>query len=335
MVIQHSRRFSTFSARKTGTRLIYKQNARLTTKLLLKKPLRTRPRAAEAVTPNLSMRSTCMLQEQRTVEHWKINDNHLPSLLIAERLQPQHVEALLCGKTLAVRVPNFYPSCLAEEFTQSVLCNPTLSGYGIEPNILRTGIPLCDTVGKPELRQQYFQQSMDWMHEEIVRFKYRLSPINLLLMELHQIWLPGVQFEHLDGHSMWAGSARVFRNGAEALPHRDKLQVDAPEFERSKQLIRQIAANIYTNIPESGGQLDLWWQQFSEEEYNQLRVPGCYGLERQKLSLPTCTIEPQVGDLILFDSTCVHAVRPSLGVRVTQSCFMGLRGLYMPVSMWS
>ncbi len=276
-----------------------------------------------------------MLPEPLTVDAWNVNNNHLPSLSVTERLQRQHLEALLCGKTLAVRVPNFYPSCLAEEFTQSVLSHETLSGYGIEPNILRTGIPFCDTVGKPELRQQYFQQSMDWMYQEIERFKYRLSPISLLLMELHQVWLAGVQFEHLGGHSMWAGSARVFRNGAEALPHRDKLQVDAPEFERSKELIRQIAVNVYTHIPESGGELDLWWQHFSEEEYDRLRVPGCYGLERQKLPLPTCTIQPQLGDLILFDSTCIHAVRPSLGVRVTHSCFIGFRGLDMPISMWS
>jgi hypothetical protein len=257
--------------------------------------------------------------------------NH--SCLTVDRLTPEALTQLLAGNLLALRVQGFYSKTMSEEFAQQVLEHPAKAGYDVDAQISRTGSPFCDTVGKPSLRQEYLERSMQWMREEFHRFSYR-APICAVLLELMTTWLHGIQFENLDGQAMWAGSARIF-DQVGVLPHRDNLGVDAPEFHRASELMRQIAVNVYVRLPEAGGELELWHHRLTEEEYNQRRVYGSYGLDRKHLPAPTATIRPELGDLILFDSTRIHAVRASSGLRIAHSCFLGLHCFDAPLSVWS
>jgi hypothetical protein len=267
----------------------------------------------------------------------ELKSNTAPSTsspcLEIDSLTTKDLTELLVGNLLSIQVKGFYPCVLAEDFANQVLVHPTKAGYDVEKQISRTGRPFCDTVGKPDLRQEYLERSMHWMREEFHRFSYR-APICAVLLELMAVWLYGIQFENLGGQSMWAGSARIF-DQVEALPHRDSLGVDAPEFRRANELIRQIAVNVYVRLPDEGGELELWHHRLTEEEYNDRRIEGSYGLDRKHLPLPTATIRPQMGDLILFDANRIHAVRASNGLRIAHSCFLGLHALDAPLSVWS
>jgi 2OG-Fe(II) oxygenase superfamily len=274
-----------------------------------------------------------MLRHSTVIEIPETTQTVNPICLEVDSLTAESLTQLLSGDLLAIKVKGFYPATIAEDFANQVLAHPTKAGYEVDRKISRTGRPFCDTVGKPSLRQEYLDRSMHWMREEFHRFSYR-APICAVLLELMAIWLHGIQFENLGGKAMWAGSARIF-DQVGALPHRDNLGVDAPEFRRASELMRQIAVNVYVRLPEEGGELELWHHRLTEEEYNDRRIYGSYGLDRRHLPSPTATIRPELGDLILFDSNRIHAVRASSGLRIAHSCFLGLHSFDTPLSVWS
>ncbi|MBP9722103.1 MAG: hypothetical protein KBD64_02970 [Gammaproteobacteria bacterium] len=61
-----------------------------------------------------------------------------------------------------------------------------------------------------------------------------------------------------------------------------------------------------------------------------------YYVDRSKIGQPLLTIKPQPGELVLFNPTRYHAVTAGQGnKRVSVSCFIGYRGEYSPLTLWS
>ncbi len=61
-----------------------------------------------------------------------------------------------------------------------------------------------------------------------------------------------------------------------------------------------------------------------------------YGLDYKKIPPPSVDIRPQVGDLVMADSTKVHAVtKVEKGLRIAVNCFLGFRGIHEPITLWS
>jgi hypothetical protein len=254
-------------------------------------------------------------------------------LLEVDCLEKESLEQLFLGKVSAIVVKNFYPKDPLQKFADLVVTHPLKDGYGVDQDIIRTGTSFYDTNGNANFRKEFLDSSMNWMQNELLRFSF-CTPIYAVFLALMTIWCNGIQFENLDGKSMWAGSARIF-DRVGCLVHRDNLGADAPEFERALQLFCQIAVNIYAQVPDEGAEIDIWDICLSEEEYNERCVPGSYGIDCQQLPPPTITISPKVGDLILFNSNCLHMARPSNGVSIAHSCFMGFRGYDVPLTVWS
>lgn len=135
---------------------------------------------------------------------------------------------------------------------------------------------------------------------------------------------------------MFVGLLRVLDEGAPIHPHQDVLRRDAKTAINAYSLKTQLAANIYLNMPQEGGELQLWEHGCSDEEYKNLLTPGEYYVERSKLVAPFLTIKPEVGELVLFNPTRYHAVTPGKGTkRVSVSCFVCYRGEYCPLTLWS
>jgi hypothetical protein len=256
-----------------------------------------------------------------------------PFLLEINRLNKKSLTQIFSGNVLATVVKDFYPQDLLEKFAELVLAHPHKDGYGVDSNIIHTGAAFYDTNGNPDERKAYLDSSMDLMREELERFSFS-APVHAVFSELMTNWRNGVQFEHLGDKSMWAGSSRIF-DRVGCLVHRDNLAADAPEFDRASQLICQIAVNVYVKMPDEGAEIDIWDIQLDEQEYNDLCIPDSYGIAYEQLPPPSLTILPKIGDLILFNSNCLHRARPSNGVSIAQSCFMGFRGFDVPLTFWS
>src|ERR671933_664830 len=120
--------------------------------------------------------------------------------------------------------------------------------------------------------------------------------------------------------------------GAEEIG-RDRLSYYNP---RAREIRIQLAANVYLNMPESGGSLSLWDASMLPENLSDCRRQGGYGFDPEKIGPPKLEIQPEIGDLILFNSRYLHSVsRVGVGGRLSSSCFIGFRSFNRPLSYWS
>lgn len=240
------------------------------------------------------------------------------------------------GRIKAILVPNYYPAELCAIAASRLVAHPRFGFYGNAKDIGRVGMSYFEATVSDELANRYYDQASGDIEELRRVFCPHYSPLDWLRLELQEKWAPGASLMSLDGRPMFVGLARVFSEGAEALPHQDILRRDAPFHLAAHELTTQLAANIYLQPSDAGGDLDLWSFKPSDAEYNELRLGTTYGLDRDKLPAPCFSMKPSTGDLIIFNSTHAHAVRSIQGrPRVSISCFIGYRGRNKSLSYWS
>jgi len=136
---------------------------------------------------------------------------------------------------------------------------------------------------------------------------------------------------------MFVGLVRIFEPGSQARPHQDILAWDVPSSSMAAAtLLTQLSANIYLRPCADGGELELWDYGLSRPGYEKLKVPATHGLDRDRLPPGLLKIRPELGELIIFNSTRIHAVCPIItGTRITASCFIGVRETSVPLTVWS
>jgi hypothetical protein len=244
---------------------------------------------------------------------------------------------LVQGRILALRIPNYYPQWLCQELCQRLLQLPEFSRYlrAQDVGVQRTGMTFFETKGDPALLDRYYQEAQRL--SQTVRstcFPY-LCPIDKLRVELEEAWSAGAHLENIHGRPMLVGIARMFEDSFELPPHQDVLARDISDNPTAGVLLSQLSANLYLQEARYGGELEVWGLKPSYAEFIELSCDDLH-FDRRKLPSPKVVYKPQTGDLVLFDSGRVHAVRPSQqGPRVSMSCFIGYRGLERPLTYWS
>jgi hypothetical protein len=241
------------------------------------------------------------------------------------------------GRIRAIHLRGFCPASCARIISRRLLQHPLFGHYHNAPDIGRVGMAYFETIKNPALRQKYYADAPRWIQTLRDVAAPLQSPMDSLRLQLQERWPWGATLETVDGLPMFVGLARVFESGAGAHPHQDILGRDAePGCERAQSLITQFAANVYLRPSESGGELELWSMRPSDEEFEVMRMPNSYGADRSRLPAPDAVLRPGLGDVILFDATRLHAVRPAIGgPRVALSCFIGYRGPSQPLTYWS
>lgn len=234
------------------------------------------------------------------------------------------LRAVVSGDQLAARIPNYYPAELASEMANRLREHKDFNHYTNAPDIGKLGSPFYDTVGDAELELAYWRDAASWNRTVRSVFAPSMSPIDRVHVELDESWPGGLHLlRNSNGEPAFAGLARVFGDGAQALPHVDRLEWDAPPHRVDIVPKKQIAMNVYLEMPRQGGELVIWNYKPNRHEHERLRIPGSYGLDRAKLPEPAHVITPSVGELIVFDAQNVHAVQPSWRTpRVTVSFFI-------------
>lgn len=235
-------------------------------------------------------------------------------------------KAVIAGDVIAVRCPGYYSPPLAEEISKRLVRHPRFSHYEKAPGIGKVGFPYYDTAGDHEFEAKYWANALEWIRTVRAAFWPYLSPIDRLRLDLDEQWSQGARLlRDAINRPAFAGLSRVFEDGGEALPHLDRLEWDAAIGRFKASPAAQVAMNVYMKIPARGGELAIWRVKPDRRRYEELRIPGSYGLRRELLGEPDAVIEPQPGELILFDAQNVHAVyKSSGGPRVTVSFFVVL-----------
>ncbi len=83
--------------------------------------------------------------------------------------------------------------------------------------------------------------------------------------------------------------------------------------------------------------MEIWLKEPEIEVYEkELEKTQSYHVNRDILGQPDAVISPKVGDLLIFNSRCFHAVRESSGgIRSSIAAFVGYRGINHSLSLWS
>jgi hypothetical protein len=160
-------------------------------------------------------------------------------------------------------------------------------------------------------------------------------PIDTLRCVFDEIWPSGCALQTLFGKKMFVGLSRCMKPGVPLLAHHDMFARHAPNTPEAHSLLSQFAINVYVDVPEIGGELAVWMDEISDEEFLEVRGQD-YGIPLEKLNYPDFTVKPEVGDLILFNARKLHAVLPGAGCdRLTISGFLGYRGSDQALTVWS
>jgi hypothetical protein len=238
-------------------------------------------------------------------------------------------------KILALRISDFTPEPVARRLAMALRHYPEQAAYEVEPSVKKVGITLFDSNGKPDAREQYHLHARE--NTELLRRACQgiPNPVDILMQRLQSISTAGVCLERIDGRAMSCGVCRIFTPGSRLRPHLDRLAIDAPEASSPRELLGQLSANALLEAAEAGGEVLLWGDSPTPDE---CRSQGSDELhfDEKLLPAPRAVISPRVGDLLIFNSACVHAVRTvKRGERITLATFIGFRGPGKPWSFWS
>lgn len=244
--------------------------------------------------------------------------------------------ALFRKEVLAIRVREYFGAepCLEiiDRFTKS----PLYGRYVNAPEIGRVAQAFFESQADEESRLRYERDAVNWIEQLRELCAPAISPFDKFRLQLDEAWQPGARLMTLNTRKMFAGLARHFSLGSEAEPHQDVFAWDAPTSREAAELTTQWAMNVYLTAADKGGALELWDVALTKAEYEARRVPNSYGVHRETLPEPVAVLFPSAGELILFDSTRVHAVsRIEAGDRWTWSSFIGVRTITDELLIWS
>jgi hypothetical protein len=235
---------------------------------------------------------------------------------------PETLRALVRGEILAIVSDGFYSADACAAVSERLGRARWGSYDGIE--IGRVGVSLFDCLGNPDC-EEYFanvRRSRAQIHEALFPLA---NPADLVQKGLDLAWSHGCTTLTIAGRKCFFGLPRSFADGGDALPHCDRCDWDLPSPETAA-VRAQLAFNLYLAMAEHGGELELWDLRPDRLQYDASRES--YGVARSSLPPPDVVLQPRIGQLVIFDASRVHAVRPSTGEgkRITFSGFVGYRG---------
>lgn len=245
---------------------------------------------------------------------------------------------LFAGEHIVVRVPGFYDAQLCKNVVEPLyqeIDHAAATGGIYESDIDAFWNVMSDS----DRRDRYLAEAVPVQQRMRKLSAPYPSPVDQLRLALDEAWPGGATHMTFGGRKMPFGVTRLWREGREALPHQDLLWREVEDQdELAAPVVGQLGVNIYLDTADQGGELESWDRYISDEEYESLRdrYPGSYGFPREMLPEDSVLVDPEVGDLVLVNTTRAHAVRRiEQGRRMTVSGFVGSAGIDQPLRYWS
>jgi hypothetical protein len=240
-------------------------------------------------------------------------------------------ESLLSGRILAIRALDFFSPTIAYKAAEQIAVCSELSYYSNAAMIAKVGLAYFETIDGELSKREYFERAATFQKQVDAFFYPDSSPAERMRAFLDRSWPFGCRvLRNNIGNEFFYGLLRIFK-GSEAITHVDRIEWDDHTI---NQPLAQIALNTYIGIPDDGGELALWNFSPSKEFYES--AGKAYGIDESLLQrAPDLTIAPSIGELIVFDSRRLHAVRKGVGTRITCSCFALLFDSKGPLYIYS
>lgn len=254
--------------------------------------------------------------------------------LEVEQLTHEALRRLANNETMVLHIRKFIDPVICRSLAQRAE-NYGYSAYLNVPSVRRIGMAYYETEGKVELIDRYFAEARKNMNDFRKACQPFVSPIDTLRCTLDEVWNHGASLQSLQGRKMFIGLSRMVEPGTTFLAHHDIFAEDAPGSIEATELKAQFGANVYLQMPNTGGSLMMWQKEFSPDQFKILKGQN-YGIEVRALGPPDLVVMPRPGDLLIFNSRKIHAVSPGTGAnRLALSCFVGYRGESQPLTFWS
>jgi hypothetical protein len=238
------------------------------------------------------------------------------------------LDALQNGEIICLIVKNFVPAparTLSLDFLKTA--HSTFSRYTLDQTkavgVNRSSLSFFETANNPEKLDKYYSEENFWYQHSYTDFmnKHNMpSPFESFVQTM-QSTLSTFEGKTIPEHSnkpMLAFTVRSFETGFSLPTHIDEISQDS---NLTKPYVHQFSMNMFLQAPTNSGLLQIWNTSLSPQQYKNQSYDGVHlNIERT----PDFEIQPEAGDLFIFNSTLPHGVSMSNGGRSTISCFIGI-----------
>ncbi|MBB6547285.1 hypothetical protein [Nonomuraea rubra] len=247
---------------------------------------------------------------------------------VVEELTHDHLVRLAAGVVGALQIKNFFTTAECTAIVDGVNA-AEMGSYAFTPPIAKLGPAAYDFYKTGELGDAYFDNA-----ERDAKARATLldgeDPLGTAMDRLSAAWGNRVQRATSGGRPMYAGMIREINNSA--LMHFDEIARECPTG-LDQIPVAQLAFNCHLSKPDGGGEAVVFrrgWKP-SDEAHRDGYGYATYLTESE----PSVSVNPDVGDAIMFDPRNYHLVTPCTGGRrITLSFFVGLTGAG-PLVVWS
>ncbi|MDA9951204.1 hypothetical protein N9D31_01390, partial [Oligoflexaceae bacterium] len=207
----------------------------------------------------------------------------MKKVIEANRLSADDLNTFVRGDALALVVRGFYPDSDRVDL-DSIENHDAIEEYRYVTHkdgekhelpfgVKRLGLPFSSSFGESsdsQARQNYYDKALPQIHQLRRLFSPLLSPIDMLRLELDELWPQGAGVGRLESRLMFTGIVRITEAETDILevrPHVDSMTPDMP-------IERQHAANIYLDTPSEGGELVIYPERgsLSQEQVHDIET---------------------------------------------------------------
>lgn len=230
---------------------------------------------------------------------------------------------LASGTSAAVQVPEFIDreTCAAATRALDRLPLSTYDPERVPTQILRFGPAVNDyrtTAG--ELDADRYWPAADRARLDWNDACMRPDVLGYTLARLGTLWGDVVSPATIGGRPVFGGTARETLTGT--LIHYDSVAREHPHGLFDQLVVAQLAVNVWVRAPHKGGETAIWRRRWEPRDdhhrdaygYTPEVIDGCQHV----------TVEPAVGDLLLFNAANLHAAQPCTGKRTAIAFFLGI-----------
>ena len=266
-------------------------------------------------------------------------------ILVKDNLNMESINTLFRDNSvLAIRVPGFCSNEVARKLGNEALkeyANWKLGGKIVTDMCYAGGsIPKEVACNNKQSFIDYFLQNNEYVNSQR-ELSNQEWPVDRLIEQLSEFWLGGAKLGSWLGQTFRPAITRVM--DVKHSYNQQSLKtgfIHTDNYSNINSTSGLFSANIYLNIPEEGGELHIWNVNMSQDRSIRERISSkifrliqasLFNITIQKQFrefLPEpYIIKPELGDLIIFNTSRPHSVSPILkGKRVSIQLFIRKKG---------